>query len=391
MGKKSKNKKSGNKKSGNGSPRSVIASVEEDEDVYEPHPDVDIIVERAREHCPEADEFYSVTRELFNEELWEEIRSNWLEPGSSLPKETAWKLVKDVKLVSLKTMTVKDEYVVKDKDVECAEQVELLYTTPYQYLEKDLRYKSGPQNHHQYWSIRWLDMIPGYNQTIKGSMVCAPFFIDPPFDSDNEEFVGRSGWNLRDHSDNPVCIQCIRLGCGLEAKDISVKDVARCLIPTIGILGKYHPGNHNHILQRTMLRLERQVRTWNEGDTSDPNCWETSDNMHRRGGMLSHPAVQAELKRESRWIAESQMTGSWWPELTVPKSAVECALYRDEDGYQHKLARTTDGTEVDIRTNSKKGVAGSTRDFMSALCTKTHFYKLDPEEVQKGLNNLMIG
>ena len=375
MGKKSK-RRNKNK----GSP-SVVC--DDPDDVYEPSPDVDKIVKEARELCPDAKDSYSVSLELFDNELWDEIQTYWLEPGSTLSKDKVWKLVSGVRLVSLKTLTITDRDVVDDTDIEAAEELTLLYTTPYQLLEKELRYGSGPQHVHQYWCIRWMDMLPGYHQTIKGDMICSPFFIDENWDSSNPN-VGRVGWNLHEHSDNPVSIQCMRLGYGYNSTDVSVKDIARCIIPTIGILGKQHPGNRNNIMQRTMLRLERQVRTWNDvNDKSDPkHWWATSDNMHRRGGMLTHPKVKEELLRESRWLA-GEDPRSWWPEVIVPSGAVDCCLYRDEDGYQHKLMRMDDGTTIDEYTNSKKGVGASARDFMCAMLTQTQFFELDPKDVQE--------
>ena len=371
MGKKSK-------KRNKGSPRSVV--YDDPDDVYKPNPVIDKIANEARELCPEAKDSYSVSLDLFDNELWNEIQTYWLEPGSTLSKDKVWKLVSGVRLVSLKTLTITDRDVVDDTDVEAAEELELVYTTPYQLLEKKFRYGSGPQHVHQYWSIRWIDIIPGYNQTIKGDMICSPFFIDSNFHSSNPN--GRRGWNLEEHSDNPVAIQCMRLGYGYNATDVSVKDIARCIIPTIGILGKYHPGNRNHILQRTILRLERQVRTWNMNDKSDPKSWETSDNMHRRGGVLTHPKVKEQLLLERRWLA-GEDPRSWWKEVSVPSGAVDCCTYRDEGGYQHKLLRMDDGTTIDEYTNSKKGVGGSERDSMCAMITKTVFFELDVKDVQE--------
>lgn len=382
MGKKSK--RPGRKKE-KGAPIDV-----ELDDTYEKAGCIDKIVAEARTLCPEAKEFYEVTRELFDRELWGEIRANWLEPGSSLSKETAWRLVMGVRLESLKTkaIDIAKEYVTHD-NIEAAEELEMLVTTPYQFLEKRLQY-STPQRHHQYWCVRWFDLIPGIRQTIAGCMICGPFFTDPPQDSEENERSFREGWNLRDGRDlrgNRETTECIRLGAGLSAKDISLRDITRCLVPTIGILGKYHPGNRNHILQRTLLRLERQVRTWNDGDKSDPNEWETTDNMHRRGGMLSHPKITEALGREKRWLSGTQANQSWWPEVFVPEGAVECCLYRNGDGYQHKATRMADGTEIERPTGAKKGTP-SQRDFMAALVSKTIFHKVDPDDVAEEMRRM---
>ena len=210
MGKKSK-------KRNKGSVSSVVC--DDPDDVYKPNPIIDKIAKEASELCPEANDSYSVSLELFDNELWNEIQTYWLEPGSTLSKDKVWKLVTGVRLVSLKTLTITDRDVVNDTDVETAEELELVYTTPYQLLDKKHRYGSGPQHVHQYWSVRWIDIIPGYNQTIKGDMICSPFFIDP--DNHSTEPNGRRGWNLQEHSDNPAAIQCMRLGYGYNATGLS--------------------------------------------------------------------------------------------------------------------------------------------------------------------------
>jgi hypothetical protein len=360
----------------------------ENEVGYIRHPVIDDIIKEARDLCPEAKDFYSVTREVFDGELWDEIQTYWLQPGSlSVPKEVAWKLVQQVQLESLKTKDITEKPIAGHKDVESAQELELLYSVPYQYTEKEEQYSKGPQRHHQYWSVRWVDLIPGYHSTVFGSITCAPFFQDPPTESNENEGKFRPGWNLRDHMDNPDGLECIRLGAGLTAKDLTVKDVARCLIPTIGILGKYHPGNRSRILQRTMLRFERQVRTWNDGDTSDPNgsadWWEVSDTMHRRGGSLTHPAVIAALKRENRWSAKDTVQSRLTPgrDLTLPMGAVDGCQYRDLDGYQFRCVRLEDGTEHSMRTDAKKANEGSARNQVAAVMAVAQFHKISKEDI----------
>jgi hypothetical protein len=393
MGKKSKRKQNKTNTSTKGK-LAALKSFETENDIgYIRDPVIDDIIKESRDLCPEAKEFYSVTREIFDRELWDEIQTYWLQPGSSsVPKEVAWKLVQQVKLESLKTKDMTEKPVVEHKDVESAQELELLYSVPYQYTEKEEQYSKGPQRHHQYWSVRWVDLIPGYNSTVFGSITCAPFFQDPPIESDEDEYKFRPGCNLRDHVDNPNGLECIRLGVGLTAKDLTVKDVARCLIPTIGILGKYHPGNRSSILQRTMLRFERQVRTWNDGDASDPNgsadWWEISDTMHRRGGTLTHPTVIAALKRENRWLAEDTVQSRLTPgrDLTLPMGAVDVCQYRDDDGYQFRCVRLEDGTEYSMRTDAKKANEGSARNRMTALLAVGLFHKMSPEEIVEKVN-----
>jgi len=217
-----------------------------------------------------------------------------------------------IRLESLKTKPITDITNAEENDIKTAEELELLCSAPFHEKKENW-----------YWSVRWYDIIPGYRSTISGVMICAPFFIDPPFQEEERIGQHRDGWNLR-QSNNQTPLQYIRLGVGLSANDISFKDMTRCIIPTLGILAKYHPGNRNHVLQRTMLRLEREVQTWNEGNTSNSNTWETSDTLHRRGGMLTHPDIIESLEREKRWLSQAQGTGSWWPEVVVPEGAVDC-------------------------------------------------------------------
>lgn len=129
-------------------------------------------------------------------------------------------------------------------------------------------------------------------------------------ESSNPVLHFRRGWHLVGHKDNSDDdypskfadeLDKIRTEFGLSASDISIDDMARCLILTIGTLAKLHPGNRKSLVKRLMLRFERQVRTWNQDDSSDPNVWETSEILHRRGGILSHPNVIKNLKRENRW------------------------------------------------------------------------------------------
>jgi hypothetical protein len=57
---------------------------------------VQMIAEIKREHrefCPEAQDFYPVTRDLFEEKIWNEIQTYWLQQPSCVRKETAWKLL----------------------------------------------------------------------------------------------------------------------------------------------------------------------------------------------------------------------------------------------------------------------------------------------------------
>jgi len=384
MGKKSKRKQ--NKTNTSTTTGKLAASYETE---------IDKIIKESRDLCPEAKDFYSVTREIFDRELWDEIQTYWLQPGSStVPKEVAWKLVQHVRLESLVAKDMTEKPVVEHENVDSAQELELLYSVPTQSTEKD---DQGPQRRHQYWSVRWVDLIPGYYNTVFGSINCGPFFQDPPINSDEDEYKFRPGWNLRDHVDNPDSLECIRLGVGLAAKDLTVKDVARCLIPTIGILGKYHPGNRNRVLQRTILRFERQVRNWNDGDVSDPNgttdWWETSDAMHRRGGTLTHPTVITALKRENRWVAEDMKQSGLIPgrDLTLPMDAVDVCQYRDNDGYQFRCVRLEDGTEYAMRTDAKKGNEGSVRNHFTALNVVGQFHKMSPEEIAEKVASIDLG
>lgn len=255
----------------------------------------------------EAQEFYPVTRDLFEQVIWNEIQTYWLQPSCSLPtKETAWNLLKGLQLNSLKSQRIQGVRYESATDLEDAQELELLYSMPYQFTEEHLAY-TFPQRHYQYWSIRWFDLIPGYHQTLLGSIECQPFLQDPPGDLPTQEYnrqtnKPRRGWQLQNHPTFSSALEDFRLGAGLAESDLSLQDMARCIIPAIGILAREHPANKNNILKRTMLRFERQVRTWNPNEEhTDPNEWETSERLHRRGGILSHPRIVAALKRENRW------------------------------------------------------------------------------------------
>lgn len=253
--------------------------------------------------CPEAEDFYAVTPQNFDE-IWKEIETYWLQPSATSPtKETAWTLLKGLQLNSLKAQSIQG---ISYEDVEDAQELELLYSMPLQFTDEKLAYLP-PERFHQYWTIRWFDLVPGYHQTLYGSIDCQPFFQDPPMALPTHIYTQeagkcRRGWQLQTHPSFTSCLQGFRLGAGLTESDLSLQDMARCIIPAIGILARQHPANRNSLVKRTMLRFERQIRTWNpdEQDT-DPNQWETSEVLQRRGGILSHPKVVAALQREFRW------------------------------------------------------------------------------------------
>jgi hypothetical protein len=260
--------------------------------------------ERTQRVCPEAQDFYPVTRDLFEEKIWNKIQTYWLQQPSCVTKETAWKLLEGLELNSLKSQPIYGEH---GHDIEDAQELKILYSMTLQWTEPHLAYTSS-KRHYKYWSIRWFDFIPGYNQTLFGSIECQPFFQDPPMHLSTEEYTrlsnkSRRGWQLQTHPSFTDALECFRLGAGLTEHDLSVQDMARCIIPAIGILARQHPAaNKNNLVKRTMMRFERQVKTWNPNEQhTDPNEWETSEILYRRGGLLSHPKVVAALKRENRW------------------------------------------------------------------------------------------
>lgn len=133
-----------------------------------------------KELCPEAQDYYPVTQDLFDREIWKEIQQYWLDPStkSRITKETAWKLLKGLRLESLKSLPIQDGAETMPS-VEDAHELELLFSMPFQFMEKELR-QDVPERICEYWSIRWYNLIPGYNQTLFGSVILLPFFEDPP-------------------------------------------------------------------------------------------------------------------------------------------------------------------------------------------------------------------
>ena len=63
------------------------------------------------------------------------------------------------------------------------------------------------------------------------------------------------------------------------------------------------PQNHhaNWVLRKLMLRLERELKSWNNLHAKDPKEMEVLESIQRRGGLMSHPRVVEAIKRENRW------------------------------------------------------------------------------------------
>jgi hypothetical protein len=94
---------------------------------------------------------------------------------------------------------------------------------------------------------------------------------------------------------------------GLKQKDIKPEDVARCVCAGVGVLAKER-NPMEWVFKRTMLRLERELRTWNNKAASDPNTLEMLQHILRRGGILTHPQVYAALIKEARWDKKETTT-----------------------------------------------------------------------------------
>ena len=95
-------------------------------------PPVNEVVKNARDFCPDSAMFYVVTKKEFDKELWNEIKTSWLEPGSTIPKETVWKLVHQLRLESVKATSIENEDLKACQYVAEAEELELVFSTPYQ-------------------------------------------------------------------------------------------------------------------------------------------------------------------------------------------------------------------------------------------------------------------
>jgi len=277
-------------------------------------------------------------------------------------------------------------------NVQDAHELELLFSMPFQWTKQELAYTDTPKRHYKYWSIRWFDLIPGYNQTLFGSFICQPFFEDPPTEQQTRDYnkqshTYRRGWNLQESPYFEDSLECFRLGVGLYDYDVTLRDMARCMIPAIGILARQHPAvvnSNNTILKRTMLRLERQVQTWNHKD-SDPNTWETSESLHRRAGMLTHPNVVAALQRENRWDnASSSQDDDEFPE------GAQVCQYRDEAGYQYRMYKLANGKSFTVPTSAKKGVEGSVRTKMSSIAAVAALCGMSPQEAEEHIRNVAV-
>ena len=94
-------------------------------------PPVNEVVKNARDFWPESAMFYVLTKKEFDEELWNDIKTSWLEPGSTIPKETVWKLVHQLRLESVKATSIEDEDLKACQYVAEAEELELVFSTPY--------------------------------------------------------------------------------------------------------------------------------------------------------------------------------------------------------------------------------------------------------------------
>ena len=230
--------------------------------------------------CPQAKDFYVIDDEIF-EEIWEEFNSKWLQPSnSSLDKVNALKLLKGLRLESLTTQAVKglrsDPYALE------GEELEIMYSLPIQY-EGTMAY-SKPERQMFYWHVEWVDMIPGFCQTVSGHIHCPPFAADPPMQllHDNETRYNyecntwRRGWNLKPDKNSQKSIETYIRGANL-LRQISTEDATRILIPAIGILGRKHPANKNSsVLKRLMLRLENEICAGNKGYDSNTNEFHSS-------------------------------------------------------------------------------------------------------------------
>lgn len=256
-------------------------------------------------------------------------------------KDHAWQLLKGLRLEHVKTPSLEDDGIELNKSsVHDAQQLEILFSLPTTKTKTTKDYchdnDENEKRKQYYWNVQWIELLPGTYQTLLGYVHCEPFFDDPPIhnltalDDDDKSYMNqvdksRRGWQLQRNKSfhNECCL--IRKGANLTSNQISIEQITRCLIPAVGILAKYHPSynnnnsnnNNNWVLQRLMLRLEREVRcTWNNSDNNnnnnngrckiekkkeDPNVWETSDNLYHRGGILSHPVIIKKLKREYRW------------------------------------------------------------------------------------------
>jgi hypothetical protein len=164
--------------------------------------------------------------------------------------------------------------------------------------------------------------------------------------------IRKGGWNLQPLDNwKTECAQWL-VGAGLLASDIHaagnnssipLETVARLVTAGVGVLARdalatnknnnfQHQHNHeafmihtatsngassqqendnetsssqnhqtNWVLRKLMLRLERELKSWNNPHAKDPKEMEVLESIQRRGGLMSHPRVVEAIKRENRW------------------------------------------------------------------------------------------
>jgi len=183
--------------------------------------------------------------------------------------------------------------------------------------------------------VSWYD-LHGPAPLLCGMLQCEPFVEDPPYEEEkvrrceqaereyhDQVLTTRRTWNVtRRYGCRDECVDWLRAsGNGMEYA-ATWQDVARCVVAGVGVLARLHPHVYNNdgmspydtgcnVFVRVMLRLQRELLTWdNEDGAPDPTVEEVSEGISRRGGTLTHPFVMAALMREGRWKAKTLGNGN---------------------------------------------------------------------------------
>jgi hypothetical protein len=293
--------------------------------------------------------------------MWTEVRHYWLSSNDSLVVDEgmAVRLLRGLQLESAQTQPLKP---VPDDCCtgvvsQAAEQLQLTFSLPvvggghhtrydYYYYNNNNNNSSDRMNNNNtnsnnnrrsyHWCVSWYDVYHPTKVAVAGAMLIQPFVEDLVEDCK----IRLGGWDLQstNHHWKDECHEWLE-GAGIVTSmddngGMAPETVARIVTAGVGVLARealamqqQHPQNHNHkpfltnntktggwILKRTMLRLERELQTWNSSTSNNtnynfdeeknkkgPNEMEVSETIRRRGGLLRHPRVAEALRRERRW------------------------------------------------------------------------------------------
>lgn len=279
------------------------------------------------------------------EEIWNEIRAHWLllpsddgeKRSDAATKDVAMRLLQGLRLESL-TIDHQMQFEDEDNMIRSAETLKLEFTMPEAYY---CGTKEKPKRRKYEWEVCWYD-ANSLRPLLCGRLSCPPFVEDPPLSNalqrglqrenmisdealrqtfldkfNNQAHKFRPHWDLKVVKGSGVrcrdkCQNWLRAAPGCKLKSLDWKDVARIVVPAVGILARDHPANPRGIwiLKRLMLSLERELRSWSESRATTKVY---SDELLRRRWLGSgtrddenknvddDPRLRQVLLVESRW------------------------------------------------------------------------------------------